>query len=377
MEDMDLKTNFSKIIAGGIIAATLSVSAPQFAFASQNNNEVVEVAFVLDTTGSMADLIEGAKRKIWSIANTVIDIHPNADVRMALIAYRDYGDNYVVRTYDMSSDIQGLYGHLLKFRAAGGGDTPEAVNEALAASVGDLEWSNQQAAHRMVFLVGDAPPHMDYPDGPKYPEVIDEARALGIVVHAVQAGNSRQTRNIWSDIAFRGGGDYIPIPQDGGQITDYQTPYDDEILQLQRMLDKTVVPYGNQRIQNEVRKKLRSRKAMAPSVSVDNSKFYSKRKSRREVVTGAGDIVAAIRNNDVSMEEIDEQELPTDMRSLSKQERKVMIDGKIAERRKLEAKMAELVKKHDAFTKEARERSAGKKQDSFDEAVSKAIAKTK
>ena len=307
----------------------------------------------------------------------MIDIHPNADVRMALIAYRDYGDNYVVRTYDMSSDIQGLYGHLLKFRAAGGGDTPEAVNEALAASVEELEWSDHHDSHRMVFLVGDAPPHMDYPNGPKYPEVIDEAREMGIVVHAVQAGNSRQTRNIWADIANRGGGDYIPIPQDGGQITQYETPYDDEILELQRMLDKTVIPYGSRKVQKEVRGKLRSRTAMAPSVSVDNSKFYAKRKSRREVVTGAGDIVAAVRNNDVVLEDVKEEELSQEMQSLSKDERKALIQEKIAERKKLEARMAELVKKHDAFTKEAKKRAVGKKQDSFDEAVSKAIAKTK
>src|SRR4029079_12648433 len=55
----------------------------------------VEVAFVLDTTGSMAQLIEGAKRKIWSIATTIVDTNPDADIRMGLVAYRDLGDDYV------------------------------------------------------------------------------------------------------------------------------------------------------------------------------------------------------------------------------------------------------------------------------------------
>lgn len=377
-----MKNIVSKLAAGTLLSIVLGMGIAPVATASQNHHslaypQVVEVAFVLDTTGSMANLIEGAKRKIWSIANTVIDVHPHADVRMALIAYRDYGDNYVVRTYDMSSDIQGLYGQLLKFRAAGGGDTPEAVNEALAASVEALEWSGHQDARKMVFLVGDAPPHMDYPDGPKYPEVINEARELGIIVHAVQAGNSRQTRNIWADIANRGGGDYIPIPQDGGQITHYRTPYDDDIRQLQRMLDKTVIPYGDQRVQREVRNKLRSREAMAPSVSVDNSKFYAKRKNRREVVTGAGDIVAAIQNKDVVLEEIEEEALPDSLRKLTPSQRQALIERTLAEREKLEAKMADLVKKHDAYTRQARKQSAGKKQVSFDEAVSRAIAKTK
>ena len=68
----------------------------------------VEVAFVLDTTGSMAGLIDGAKRKIWSIATTIVEANPNAEVRMALVAYRDRGDDYVTRTYDLTTDIQGL-----------------------------------------------------------------------------------------------------------------------------------------------------------------------------------------------------------------------------------------------------------------------------
>src|SRR4029079_6397069 len=55
----------------------------------------VQVAFVLNTTGSMAQLIEGAKRKIWSIATTIVDTNPDADIRMGLVAYRDLGDDYV------------------------------------------------------------------------------------------------------------------------------------------------------------------------------------------------------------------------------------------------------------------------------------------
>ena len=96
---------------------------------------VVEVVFVLDTTGSMGPLIEGAKRKIWSIATTMIDCTPDADIRMGLVAYRDIGDIYVTKRFDLTTDIQGLYGDLLQLRAQGGGDWPESVNEALFVGV--------------------------------------------------------------------------------------------------------------------------------------------------------------------------------------------------------------------------------------------------
>src|ERR1041384_4230439 len=92
---------------------------------------VVEVAFVLDTTGSMGPLIEGAKRKIWSIATAIVDANPEAEIRMGLVAYRDIGDEYVTKKFDLTTDIQDLYANLLELRARGGGDWPESVNEAL------------------------------------------------------------------------------------------------------------------------------------------------------------------------------------------------------------------------------------------------------
>ncbi|MCP4184965.1 MAG: VWA domain-containing protein [Hyphomicrobiales bacterium] len=360
-----------------LVVSALLATASAPATAKRYINERIEVAFVIDTTGSMATLIEGAKRKIWSIANTIVDINPNADIRMALVAYRDYGDKYVVKTFDMSADIQGLYGNLIGFQAVGGGDTPEAVNEALNASIHDVNWSRDQKTHRMVFLVGDAPPHMDYDNGPKYPEVIRFARTAGITIHAVQAGNSKQTRNVWKDIAYRGAGDYISIPQDGGQITIIETPYDDDIITLQRRIDKTVVPYGSKKTKTGLLNKLKGKLLAAPSVTIENSKFYSKRSVRKEVVTGSGDIISAIRNKDIELDAIKRDELPKQLQSMNKTEQKKYINEKISERSALEEEMARLVKKHDAYTVKEKEKLAKTKPaDSFDKAVSRAITKS-
>jgi hypothetical protein len=111
----------------------------------------VEVAFVLDTTGSMGGLIEGAKRKIWSIATTIADSNPDADIRMGLVAYRDIGDEYVTKTFGLTTDIQDLYAHLLELKARGGGDWPESVNEALDVAVNKLQWGagRRHQAHRI------------------------------------------------------------------------------------------------------------------------------------------------------------------------------------------------------------------------------------
>ncbi len=199
---------------------------------------------MLDTTGSMGPLIEGAKRKIWSIATAIVDANPDAEIRMGLVAYRDIGDDYVTKIFDLTTDIQDLYANLLELRARGGGDWPESVNEALHVGVTKLSWTQGAEICRIMFLVGDAPPHMDYAQDTKYPEVLRIARERDITVNAVQAGAARDTERVWREIAQRGHGRYIPIPQDGGKIVMIETPFDLEIIELQGRINGTVIPYG-------------------------------------------------------------------------------------------------------------------------------------
>ena len=184
----------------------------------------VEVAFVLDTTGSMGGLLEGAKRKIWSIATAIVDSNPDADIRMGLVAYRDIGDDYVTKKVELTTDIQDLYANLLELKARGGGDWPESVNEALDVAVNKLQWTTGGDTRRIVFLVGDAPPHMDYAQDTKYPITLSVAKQKDIIVNAVLAGDARDTERVWRDIAQNGNGRFIPIPQDGGQVVIIETP---------------------------------------------------------------------------------------------------------------------------------------------------------
>ena len=95
---------------------------------------------------------------------------------MGLVAYRDIGDEYVTRMFNLTTDIQDLYANLLELKAHGGGDWPESVNEALDIGVTKLSWTQGPEICRIMFLVGDAPPHMDYTQDTKYPEVVRMAR---------------------------------------------------------------------------------------------------------------------------------------------------------------------------------------------------------
>jgi hypothetical protein len=367
-----------RLLISALAASTATLCSIGSGIAAQPQpGKRIEVAFVLDTTGSMADLIDGAKRKIWSIANSIVDINPNADIHMALIGYRDQDDEYVIRSYDMSRDIEGLYGNLIQFVADGGGDTPESVNEALDTAINKLTWSADGDTRRIVFLVGDAPPHMDYDNGPKYSKVMRKARDMGIIVNTVQAGIDPETYEYWQDIAELGGGRYFAIPQDGGQVEVISSPYDDAIIELQQRINQTVVPYGTYEKQSEVRTKMETKAAASPSVQVDNSKFYSKRMATKEVVTGGGDLLDDVRNNVRSIDEIEAKELPSDMQKLSRDEIRAEVAKRTQAREKLEADMAELVKQRDAFVAKEMEKKVNEgsaKADSFDSKVTEALS---
>jgi Mg-chelatase subunit ChlD len=333
----------------------------------------VEVVFVLDTTGSMGDLIDGAKRKIWSIANTIVEQNPDADVAMGLIGFRDRGDRYVVESHAMTEDLQSLYGRLTGFEADGGDDTPESVNAALDAAVNGLSWSKGDHIRRIVFLVGDAPPHMDYPDDRKYPDVLKDAKQRGIIVNTVQAGDMLETEEVWKDIAQRGQGRYMSIPQDGGDVVVVVTPYDDEIRELQGELDRSVVPFGRLQQREDIMRKMSERSAASPSTQVENSKYYAKR-SKKEVVTGGGDLVADVRNGVVKLDDIKDSELPAELKKIEVGERKAWLDDRLAARDALEKKMEAVMTKRDAFVLQEKNKTASAQpSDSFDRAVEETL----
>jgi hypothetical protein len=350
------------------LALMAGMLAPLSAQPAYAQKPVVEVAFVLDTTGSMSGLIENAKRKIWSIATTIVDANPAAEVRMALVAYRDIGDEYVTRKFDLTTDIQGLYAELLKFKAQGGGDWAESVSEALDVAVTKLNWTQDTKVKKIVFLVGDAPPHMDYQQDRKYPDVLKDAKARGIIVNAVQAGVARDTERYWREIAQLGDGKYIPIPQDGGVALIIETPYDREILELQIRLNKTVLPYGKRTQRLKVEERVQNFAAAPSSTATDMAVYQNK--ASRGVISTDGDLLADTASGRVTLESIPEAELPESLQKLPPAARKAEIEKQSAERRTVDDRLSQLVKQRDAYiAAERQKRPANAKKDSFDQVV--------
>ena len=359
-----------RIVTRTLAFATLA-SLPFLTPSAATAKPAVEVAFVLDTTGSMGGLIEGAKRKIWSIATAIVDSNPDADIRMGLVAYRDIGDDYVTKKIELTRDIQDLYANLLELKARGGGDWPESVNEALDVAVNKLQWTQGNEARRIVFLVGDAPPHMDYAQDTKYPVTLATAKQKDIVVNAVLAGNAADTERVWRDIAQNGNGRFIPIPQDGGQVVLIETPFDEDIIILQREINGTVIPYGPGAMQKRTEyktKQLSEVAAASPARASEMASFINKRaKATSEAVTGDGDLVADVTAGRSDLSKIKDDELPDNLRAMKPDQRSAEINKQMEQRKALNEKLAALVAKRDKYVSE--KRAAAPKVSSFDRVV--------
>ena len=221
-------------------AAAENAKAP----AAKAEKPHVEVVFVLDTTGSMSGLIDAAKQKIWAIANTLAMAKPTPDIKMGLVAFRDKGDVYITKLTALTDNLDAVYADLMGYKAEGGGDTPESVNQALNEAVTLMPWSKDAKTYKVIFLVGDSPPHMDYSDDVKYPETCKMAAAAGIVINTIQCGNMTETTPPWTEIAMKAEGKFFRVEQSGGAIL-ATTPFDTPLAEASKKLDDGRVYYGD------------------------------------------------------------------------------------------------------------------------------------
>jgi uncharacterized protein YegL len=316
-----------------------------------NQKPLVEVVFVLDTTGSMDGLIQTAKEKIWSIASTMAQAEPSPEIRMGLVAYRDRGDQYVTRVVDLSDDIDSMYAKLMEFNADGGGDGPESVNAALNDAVNKMSWSQQQDAYQVVFLVGDAPPHMDYQGEAQYPAILAAANQRGIVVNTIQCGNLGVTVAPWQQIAQLGGGRYFQVEQAGGALA-MATPFDRELAKLSAALDDTRLYFGSVREKAAMEEKTKATDklhGLASDASRARRAAFNASPAGKRNFLGNKELVDAVTAGSVDLDALAPEALPATLQAVAPAARKKVVAGFAAKRHALQSQIKELSGKRDDF----------------------------
>ena len=358
-------------ISGDVVAqAHVRKSAPAKSKPAPDNRDTLEMVFVLDTTGSMGGLIDGAKQRIWGIINEVMQKPSKPRVRVGLVAYRDLGDEYVTKILPITEDLDKAYTTLMDYQASGGGDTPENVRKALAEGVRSAGWSApKQRLAQIVFLVGDAPPQ-NYQQEPDVLITTAEAVRKNMIVNTIQCGALDGTKEVWQTIARRGEGKYFAIAQDGG-VQAISTPYDTKLADLAARLGKTYVTYGKKEKRES---NVAAQAASESRITTDAVMGAQADRALNKAVNSFqydGDLVQDVENQTVRIEDVKKDELPEDLQKMSVAERKKEIDRRIAARKQVRAQILTLSKQRDEFI--ASERKKQGKTNGFDTAVAQAL----
>jgi uncharacterized protein YegL len=337
----------------------------------------VELVFALDTTGSMGGLIDGAKRKIWAIANEVAAAKEKPSVKIGLVAFRDRGDAYITQTVDLTDNLDAVYEQLMALGANGGGDGPEDVNAALSDAVHKMQWSTDKKALKMVFLVGDAPPHLDYQGQVQWQETARAAMKQNISINTIQCGADVETTAAWKNIAYASEGRYALIPQDGGVRTATTTPFDADLGRLAAELDATNFTYGRREERaSKVASRMKSAEyaAAAPAAaSADRAMAKSSLGSGMKASEDLVSLADAAGGADQALEQVKADDLPDELKGKSRPEQKAVIEENQHKRAEIQKQISELSKKRAAHIKAEATKSGAPAKDAFDSEVASIV----
>jgi len=208
----------------------------------------VEIMFVVDATGSMGDEISYLRSELSNVIKTVKENDKNnLNYRIGSVFYKDTEDDYLTETSDLNNDISKTINFIKTKSAGGGGDFPEAVDEALAAAL-DQKWTNE-AAGKFIFLLLDAPPHHNDAVMARLQMQIKTAAAKGIKIIPITAsGIDRPTEFLMKFLSISTNGTYVFITDDSGIGGSHLDPIVDdfEVEKLNELLIRVISHYTMQ-----------------------------------------------------------------------------------------------------------------------------------
>ncbi|HCS18942.1 MAG TPA: hypothetical protein DIW47_00010 [Bacteroidetes bacterium] len=200
---------------------------------------VLDIAFVVDATGSMGDEINYLKSELADVINRVKAQNEHLNLRTASVFYRDHGDQYLTRQSDFSPSVTNTLDFIQNQYAAGGGDFPEAVDEALDAALNRLSWS-RDARGRILFLVLDAPPHQADSVVKRLHQLVYKAAAMGVrIIPITASGINKDVEFLMRSMALATNGTYVFLTDHSGVGNKHLEPSTDS-YEVQKLNDLMV-----------------------------------------------------------------------------------------------------------------------------------------
>lgn len=305
----------------------------------------IKVALLLDTSNSMDGLIDQAKAQLWELVNELSYARCGNDITPSLeIALYEYGNDrlnaregYIRQVSGFTNDLDDISGKLFELSTNGGS---EYCGKVIQTTLNQLNWGEKPNDLNLIFIAGNEP----FNQGPvNYMDAAGNACAKDVTVNTIFCGNYNEgARTHWKKGATLTHGDYIAIDHDKKTVH-MPSPYDDRILEKNEKLNKTYVQYGS----------LGKTKALAQATQDSNASQYGQANAVKRAVSKSShfyknsswDLVDAIEEEQVQLEELDDTALPQELRGKTTHEIKQYIAAKQKEREAIQKEIATLNKK--------------------------------
>lgn len=320
---------------------------------------VIKLALLLDTSNSMDGLINQARSRIWNIVNEMGKARVDGKVPQIQVALFQYGndglstsDDFVQLRCPFTTDLDIVSEQLFGLSTKGGSEYCGAV---IRDAVQRLDWGQTRGGPtlRVVVIAGNEP----FNQGTEpYAESISRARSLDIRVNTLYCGDELSGRTtLWADGARLGEGTYASIDQNQ-RIEEIPTPFDDAIFRLNEVLNGTYLGYG--KLGKASLKRQQVQDVANSELSASAGLFRVQSKASSNYATASWDLVSAVEDGDVELEEVEEQDLPEELRKLNAKAREAKLEELAAKRNATQTEIRELSEKREQFLVQARKDSA-------------------
>ena len=334
--------------------------------------ETIKVALLLDTSNSMDELIKQAKSQLWSIVNELSFAKygmKKPDLEIALYEYGNSGlpvrEGYIRQVLQFSSDLDEISEKLFSLTTNGGN---EFCGQVIQTSLKELDWGKNENDLRFIFIAGNEP----FTQGKiNYKDAITDAKEKDIIINTIFCGEyNNGISGKWKDGADLGGGDYMIINQDK-TVVHIVTPYDDQIIILNKKLNKTYIYFGARGHSKYANQSVQDNNAMKVAKEVSVKRAVSK--SSRMYSNSGWDLVDADEAKKVDYEKLDKKTLPKHLKNKSAKEIKLYVQEQSKKRKDIKTKIQELNKKRSVYI--AKKSKENMKKDELESVLIKAIKK--
>ncbi len=347
-------------VALGMIVVSRVTAAPASASPRAAERRAVDVVVCIDTSGSMQQLIDSARGRIWDIVNTLSKLEPTPELRVGILSYGTPGgsseaDGWVVRRTDLTSDLDTVYARLMELSTAGG---DELVGRVLREAVDSMSWRRDRDALRLVFIAGNESADQGV-QAHDFRVAARDARKNDILVNAIHAGSREQgVVDAWDQLARHGGGTFSSIDAELATIQ-ITTPQDELLRELNDRLNETYIPFGQggaAGLANQV-----AQDANATRVGVQSCSSRIVAKGTALYDNAHWDLVDAARDAAFKWDDLLDADLPENLRGLSTSDRRARVDSMRVQREGIQQRIQAASDAREAFLRAelARRRGTG------------------